>query len=1146
MKGIVCRGLPLLLLAGATALLGQDVSGTIGGTILDPTGAAVPDAKITVTDTDRNQVVRTVKTESSGTYTAPFLPVGIYSIKVEARGFKNEERKGVALNVNDDLKFNFTLQVGAPNETIEVTADAAAVELGSAADATTIEGRQITELSLATRNYESLVALMPGVAPNSVDDLYVGSSLPSGTVNTVPFSINGMRNSANNWTVDGADNVDRGSNQTLQTFPSVDGIQQFKVERGMYTADTGRAGGAQINVVTRGGAQKFHGGFYEFFRNDALNANTWSNNANSVNLVNGTAKAPPVRWNDYGFTIGGPIYIPGKFNREKNRTFFFYSQEWRKIITYNTFNPTLPTQDMLNGNFAQKVCVQFSGTTCVLTGTQIAPSLFNPNSTAYIKDVFSKLTLSSVNTTAATTSGFFAVRNLLNSRQEMFRVDHQFSQRSSVWARVTIDDIPTTEAGGWGSVSTVPNIAITNTNSPGRGVVIHAVNTLTPSMFNDGGFNFSQSAILTTPIGLMAKEVSPDINPQLAFPNPEGVVPTISFSGIQSFAASGPYVDYNRNYTWFDNLMWVRGRHTLRFGFSLNYYQKTENAHTGQGTFTFTNNGLPSGSTTFQQEWANYLLGNVATFTQPSRDITPDVRAWQSEAFINDDFKLTPRLTVFAGLRWSYFGAPIDDNGIMDNFDPGLYNPAKAPKIDPTNGNVIPGTAGWQTNGIIIGGQNSPFGGKVANSNYLNFAPRFSFAWDPFGNGKTAIRGGYGIFFDSTLFGTFEQNIFADPPYVSSVTYNNANFSNVTGGTQGIDPLGPQATSVLTLHATQIPARVPYSQQWKFDIQRRMPKGIFVDIAYVATRGTHLLGIVDINEAPPGLALANGLHAAGSNTVFTSTDQARINAVRPYRGFGPINALETGFSSNYNGLQVQANKNFGSAGLIGLSYTFSKTLANSSSDRSHWPQNSYDWTSEYGPTSYDRRHVLSANYVYTMPFFRHAHGFQRAALAGWEMSGIIQAYTGQPTRVITSGVDPAGLGLLGNTSIANRPDQICDANAGAPQEYGGSLQEVAQGLVWFNNKCFANVPQKSVRPGNEGNYTIHGPGFFNWDASLFKNFSLTGDGRWKLQVRFETFNVLNWVNPSGFASTTLGATNFAQINSFRAARRIQLGAKVSF
>ena len=299
MKGIVCSGLPLLLLAGMTALRGQDVSGTIGGTILDPTGAAVPDAKISVTDTDRNQVVRTVKTESSGSYAAPFLPVGVYSIKVEAPGFKNEERKGVVLNVNDDLKFNFTLQVGAPNETIEVTADAAAVELGSAADATTIEGRQITELSLATRNYESLVALMPGVAPNSVDDLYVGSSLPSGSVNTVPFSINGMRNSANNWTVDGADNVDRGSNQTLQTFPSVDGIQQFKVERGMYTADTGRAGGAQINVVTRGGAQKFHGSFYEFFRNDALNANTWSNNANSVNLVNGVAKAPPVRWNDY-------------------------------------------------------------------------------------------------------------------------------------------------------------------------------------------------------------------------------------------------------------------------------------------------------------------------------------------------------------------------------------------------------------------------------------------------------------------------------------------------------------------------------------------------------------------------------------------------------------------------------------------------------------------------------------------------------------------------------------------------------------------------------------------------------------------------------------------------------------------------------
>ncbi|HEY3835281.1 MAG TPA: carboxypeptidase regulatory-like domain-containing protein [Bryobacteraceae bacterium] len=1135
-------------LAGTSLVWGQDASGTIGGMVLDPSNSAVPNAKVTLTDVNRSQVVRTVTTNASGNYAATFLPVGTYAVKVEAPGFKTEEQTQIVLNSSDDLKINIKLQVGSTNETVEVTADVAAVELGSPASATTIEGKQISELALGTRNYEALVALMPGVASNAVDDLYVGNSLPSGAANTVPFSINGQRNSSNSWTVDGADNVDRGSNQTLSTFPSVDAISQFKVERTAYTADTGRAGGANINVVTKSGTKSFHGTIYEFFRNDALNANLWSNNANNVNVVNGKAKITPVRWNDYGFTIGGPIYIPGKFNKEKNKTFFFYSQEWRRIINYATFNPTaVPTTGMLTGNMLQPVCVQFSGTTCVLTGTQIAPSLFNPNSQAYIKDIFSKLPLLSGTTVAATTSLFAPVRNIYNSRQEMGRIDHQFNDRFSIWGRFTIDDIPTTEAGGLFSQSSVPLMATTQTNSPGRGAVIHFVNILTPTINNDAYFNFSQSAIVTVPLGLSARANSPDINPALAFPNPEGVVPTVAFTSGSSANGAGPYNDYNRNYAWFDNLYWTRGRHSVKFGVSVNRYQKTENANSGQGTFTFTNTGVPTGTSAFQPSWANFLLGTVATFTQPSMDVTPNVWSWQTEAYVQDDYKMTPRLTLFYGVRWSFFGQPTDAGGLMDNFDPILYNKANAPKIDPATGNVVPGTVGWQTNGIIIGGKNSPYGDTISNNTYKNFAPRLGLAWDPVGDGKTAIRMGYGMFYDATLFGTYEQNIFADPPIVSSVTYTNTNFSNVTAGTAGISPLGPLATSVLTLHATQIPNSIPYSQQWNFTIQHRFKGGWVLTTAYVGSKGTHLLALVDINEAYPGLALAAGLHAAGTNTVFTSTDQAHINAVRPYQGFGPINALETQFDSSYNSLQTQLQKNFGGAGLIGLSYTYSKVMTDAGSDRSNTPQNTYNFSADRGPAPFNRTQVLTANYVYTIPTFRHSAAFIRQAIGGWELSGIISAYTGQPSTVSTSSVDPAGVGLLANTgNISNRPDQTCDGNANAPHQYGGAAQEAAQGLNWFNTKCWANVPQGLVRPGNTGRYTVVGPGFFNWDASLYKNFSLTGDGRIKLQMRGETFNALNWVNPLGFASTNITATNFGQISSFRAARRMQIGAKIIF
>jgi hypothetical protein len=1158
----IVLGISLLTLTCAWELCAQDITGSIGGTILDPAGSAVPNAKVTVTNKDRNQVVRNLVTDNTGSYSVPYIPVGTYAIKIEASGFKVEQRTGIVLNVADDLRINIRLQVGATTETVEVRSEAATVELGTPASASTIEGRQLTELSLAARNYEQLMALIPGVAANAYDELYVGNTAPGGSTNTIPFSVNGARNSANNWTVDGADNVDRGSNQTLQTYPSVDAIAQFKVERSLYTADSGRAGGGQINVVTRGGTSQFHGTAYEFFRNDQLNANTWSNNANNVNLYDSanpfnncwkaftstcSARIPPVRWNDYGFTIGGPVSFLG-YNKDKNKTFFFYSQEWRKIITYATFNPTLPTKSMLSGQMIQPVCI--TTTTGCPAGsapvTQIPANLISPNAAAYIKDIFGKLPLLDGNSTTVTTSGFYPVRSVFNSRQEMLRVDHSFSERFNVWGRLTIDDIPTQEPSGLFLGSTVPGGGNTTTNSPGRGVVAHAINTIRPTLYNDASFNFSQSAILTTPVGLTAKTNSPDINPKEPFTDPLGVVTTLSVTGMSSITGNGPYRDYNRNYAWSDNLTWIKGRHTLKFGYQGNRYNKTENANgNATGTFSFSSTGVPTGTSTFQQAWANFLLGNVATFTQASMDVTPDIWTWQHEFYAQDDFKLSSHLTVYAGVRWSFFGQPTETNGILSNFDPATYNPAAAPKIDTTTGAVIPGTANWQTNGIIIAGKNSPWGNKIAPDHWRNFAPRVGAAWDPFGDGKTSFRAGYGIYYDSTLFGTYEQNIFANPPYVASVTYTNASFNDVTSGTAGTNPLGPNATSVLAPHSTQIPANVPYTQQWSFHVQRQLPTGAILEVGYFGSKGTHLLGAVDMNQAHPGAALAAGLHQANGNTIFTTADTPRINAIRPFVGFNAFTGIESAFDSNYNSLQINLRKSFGSAGLIGLAYTWSKVLTDNTSDRSNAPQDSYNWhDTEYGLASFNRTQVLAVNYVYTLPFFRTGRGILPSAFGGWQFSGILSAYSGQPVRITTSSVDPAGLGLLNGGPSSARPDLVCNPNANAPHQYAASLQSA--GMSWFNTACFAPVPQGVVRPGDESPFVTIGPGFFNLDASLMKNFNLTREGRFKLQMRGETFNTLNWVNPNGFSSTNNTSTSFGQINSFRAARRIQVAAKITF
>jgi hypothetical protein len=733
----------------------------------------------------------------------------------------------------------------------------------------------------------------------------------------------------------------------------------------------------------------------------------------------------------------------------------------------------------------------------------------------------------------------FPVQNIYNSRQEIVRIDQTFSDRFHVWGAFENDVIPTTEPGGLFTGSAIPYVATTQTNSPGRSVTIHFENIIRPTVINDAGFNYSQSAINSHPVGLMAKSANPDINPAEPFANVNGVVPELTFNGGVPLIGYGPYNEYNKNFTGFDNLNWIHGRHNFRFGYSINRYNKTENGANQEGNFGFSNTGAPTGTSAFQQSWANFLLGNVATFTMPSTDITPDLWAWQHEAYAQDDFKVSSHLTVFLGVRWSFFGQPSDTHGLLDNFDPGVYVAANAPKIDPATGNLIPGTGvNPSTNGIIVAGKSSPFGDLIAPNKYHNFAPRVSMAWDPLGDGKTAIRAGYGIYYDSTLFGGYEQNSFANPPFVQSVNYSNANFSNVAGGTAGVN------LSPLALHATQLPALVPYSQQWDFDIQRQLPGQTLLDVAYVGTKGTHLLGIVDINQAQPGAAYAAGLHTANGQTVFTTADDPRINAIRPYLGFNAINTIESAFDSNYHALQVMVTKKMASAGTVGLSYTYSKALTDNSSDRSNAPQNSYNWhEGEYGPASFDRHHILTLNYVYPLPFLR-GHSFVDRVLGGWQLSGIIAASTGLPSTVTTSNVDPAGLGLLGSSAASSRPDMVCDPNANAPHVFNG-ITGTGQ-PTWFNTACFQPTPQGAIRPGNAGRYTVRGPGYFNWDMAVMKEFGLSKEGRVRMQIRGEGYNYLNWVNPSGFGSTNITSTLFGEINSFRAARRVQLAAKITF
>jgi hypothetical protein len=1136
------RFLALLgLVLGAIPAAAQESTGSIVGIVKDPNGAVVAGATVTIRNTDKDIVARTVNANDEGSYSAPFLLAGHYSVTVEAAGFKKYVKNDIDLNVNDRIAVDATLEPGAVSEEVVVTAGAVQIETQTATASGLVSNLEVRELPLNNRNFVQLVTLLPGVSSTMTDQAYIGTTNPFGQTNTVSISINGGRTSQNNWTIDGADNVDRGSNLTLLNYPSVDAIAEFKVLRNHYSAEYGRDASGHINVITKSGGRDFHGNFYEFFRNDKLNANTYFNNLAGRFTTDTTAKAPDtivpagdpragtqkvqrplLRYNNFGYTIGGPVYIPGFYNKEKDKTFFFFSEEFRRVITYASFSAIVPSAAERSGVFSSPICVATNaGGACTQSATQITN--INPAAAAYLKDIYSNIGLPNSGTNTLISN----VRNVFNHRQELVRIDHNFSPKVTLAVRYLHDSIPTEEPGGLFTGLAVGGIATTRTNSPGYSWVARSVQTLSPSLINEVGYAFSYGAIVSRPIGLALSENSPNVTAAIKLPFTVTLdrIPSISpgYSGVAGF---GPYDDFNRNHNIYDNVTWIHGLHTFKFGTSINSYQKTENAAGNNvGSFSFSTAPIPAGSaaTTTMQAWANFLLGKVSTFTQADQDLTPDIREHQYEFYFQDDFRWKPNLTVNFGLRYSRFRQPIDKKGELTNFDPLLYDPAKAVQINATTGNIIPGT-GDPLNGIIIAGKNSPFGDKVAPENNKCFAPVLGFAWDPFKDGKTAIRGGYGISYDVTLVGVLEQNIFGNPPFVNNISISNTVLNDPGSGVPTI------SAAPKVIRGTPFENTMPYVQQWSLDLQRELSRDFLIAVGYYASKGTHLPGIVDFDEVPPGAAVAAGIITP--TTVVNTAITPRLNAVRPYKGFVVVNSIQNWFNSNYNSLQVSADKRFKGGSLIRLSYTFSHALTDNQSDRSTAPQSIYNRAADYGPSQLDRRQILSLNYVYELPFFRNQSGFMGHALGGWQFSGITSFASGSPFTVTTSGVDPGALGFLGSSSSGGRPDLITKPSL---------IPSARTRLKWFETGAFAFAP--AGRPGTSPRGVIVGPGYQKWDMTLSKRFKFTE--RMNLQFRTEAYNVFNHTNFLGL-STAFGAVNFGQVTTDRGPRLVQFAFKLTY
>ena len=1194
----------------------QETTGSISGTVTDASGAVIKGATVTLTNTDRNQVERVLTTDSKGFYAGTSLPLGSYSVKIAESGFKTEVETNLVLHVNDALTVNRALAAGSTGEIVTVTAEQVQLNLENGMSQGLINGTQIRELALNNRNYEQLLLLQPGVSfGGASDQLYIGTSLPAGTSNQVAFSIDGSRPTSNNWTIDGADNVDRGANLTLLSYPSVDAIAEFKTLRGNYLAEFGRNASGQIDVITRSGTNAIHGSAYEFFRNNIFNANAY------FNKVAAYTPRPLLRYNDFGATVGGPVFIPKVYDG-KDKTFFFFSYEGRRVINYASATALLPTAAERTGDFTQgyqtgtnapgpvAVCTgvtqnQAAGTyTCNGYGTKVTN--ISPTAAAYLKDIYANTPLPNVSANIAAGidphSYTYNQRNVFNNDQEIVRIDHSIG-KLSLFYRYLHDSLPSQEAGGLFNGSAFPGVPNTITHSPGTQQLGHATYAFSPTFIADFGYAYSYGAVLSAPAGLGAQSASPDIKPNMPYPTTGiasstalGIIPTVSIAGLTGITNTGIYDDTDHNQNAFGSITKTLGVHTFKAGATFNHYSKHENALGNgspyqQGNFGFTNTGAASPSATVaaatctgclvpsaaDASFAQFLIGNVNnSFTQGSAALTVNIVQNSIEAYIQDDWKIMPRLTINLGVRYSYFAQPTDSNNLLSNFNPSSFVPANAQTVSSTGVLCIAGVAacantnglnsgapnpsGDPINGVILGtpgsfGHASPYGSKVANAQKANFAPRLGFAYDVFGNGKTALRGGFGTAYDQSQVHPYENDGFSNKPFVNVPTIPLTTFDNPGGGAASIVTALPSVQGFSTNYQT------PYTMQYSLDVQQAITSSLSLDVGYFGSMSRHLEGVVDRNTLQPGAFLAKGLSqftVCATGFIATSCEQ-QLNQIRPYPGYLNVNITSTIFTANYNGLQVKTTKKFAGESYIDANYTWSRALTNAINDYSTAPQNVYNINGDYGRAVYDRTNILTFDGVYEIPFYKDQKGVIGHVVGGWELTGLYTINSGLPLTVTESSSggtvgyggqtsilglanggavnDSAGLGIMNSPDPASlRPNQVANPNNG----YGSQIHTR---LNWFYRPAFVSPTAASVSVGNEKRGAITGPGYNRVDLGIFRNFKIT-EGI-KFQLRGEAFNLLNHTNFQT-VGTSVTASTFGQVTAARDNRILQVAGKLTF
>jgi hypothetical protein len=1205
----------LSILCLVSSAFAQDTA-SITGTVTDPSGAAVVNAEVTVSSPEHG-IKRVTSTNGDGSYLVSAVPPGTYQLSIKAPGFKRFEASGIILRVASKARADAALQVGATNTEVTVEGTPVAqVETQTNEMAGTVTGKEISQLQLNGRVFTQLVTLTPGVSNQT------GSSEGQyGITANTNYSINGGRLEYNNWELDGGDNMDNGSNATLNVTPSIDAIAEVRVLTSNYGAQYGRNGSGTIETETKSGTSSFHGDAYEFVRNDLFNA-----------IPHFQPSIPSYKKNDWGYTIGGPVFIPGLYNKSKDKTFFFWSEEWRRDrVPGQNFNVTVPSVLERSGNF---------GDLCPTAGTQFqradmtgaagpyfpdcpASSLGPVIGTTQFYNTFANNQVA-VDANSAPLLGMIPLpspgsTNLFTAapsqatdwREELVRVDHNLNDKNRLTFRYVHDSWRTQTATPlWTNAGDFPTVQ-TNFVGPALALVARLTTTASPTLLNEFVFSYTTDHITLTstgtpnanawqrPVGLGIGSLFPGTNNGGKLPGFQitggsgGAYGSNGFGEDPGYIPNGPY-NSNPTYTYRDNVTKIIGRHNLQFGAYFVAAQKNELSATEpsvNGFLNFDNSSPVSTGNSF----ADLLIGNVANFSQASAQPKYYNRYKILEPYFQDDFHVTKKLTLNLGLRLSLFGTYRERFSQAFNFDPGTWKLANAPQVDDFNGTVtgqagalIPGT-GDPFNGMVQCGRNGvPVG--CMTGHLFNPAPRIGFAYDPSGDGKWAIRGGYGVFFDHTNGNEADtEALEGSPPLVQAPTqYNITGYGNI-GSASGL---------LFPLNVISIPTKAtwPYVQQWHMDVQHEVLPNTVASISYVGSKGTHLGRKFELNQLralPASLnpyvtqglgpiadadcaSISETINGSGqvvpSGTVNGQPVSTQVatnlavacandaNPFRPFRGFGDVTRLDNASSSTYQALQAQLRRSVG--GLqFNLAYTYSHSIDDASDGGLFGDGgilNAFDFRAFRASSNFDQRHQFSASYVYDLPFLKGS-GLTNRLLGGWQYSGIAFWQTGTPFSVYNGAgnADSAGLG----NGVAS--------NAGAGQSYADVVSDPHQNVPRFDPASgfgpFIANPAAFVAPqgltlGTSGRNLLRNPGHWNIDMALFKHFVLKESVA--LEFRVEAFNIFNhteWgplggdqggaAGSAGFSSNTSSfapGSNFLQTGTTYSPRILQLGAKFIF